>query len=122
MLITPVDFLKNFLWKYVDISVTNADVGIIKHIFCSKKYIDKTVSFMYKFHCLQPETANIFVFILLQIDSLTLRNFLKFFFVQHKKLHNTHTIKPLKSLQDLNSFIDSEHKLELLIYSIYQYF
>jgi hypothetical protein len=122
MLITPVDFLKNFLWKYVEISVTNADVIIIKHMFCSKKYTDKTVSFIYKFDCLKPETANIFVFILLQIDKLTLHNFLKFFIVQHKKLHNCHTIQPLASLQDLNSFIDTEHKLELLIYSIYQYF
>ena len=123
MLITPNDFLKNFLWKYIDISITNSDVCMLKTLFCNDmEKLNDNFDFMYKYDIISHDSANIFIFILLQINTIIRYNFLKFYLIQYKKFFKCDDLLLVKNWNELNDFIDSEKKFELFLFSIYQYF
>lgn len=124
MLITPNDFFKNFLWKYIDISITNYDVCILKTLFFNEISDKRNPSFdfMYKYDILSHESTSIFIFILLQLNTIIRYNFLKFYLIQYKKFFQCDDIYSFRNWIELNDFIDSEKKLELFLFCIYQYF
>lgn len=123
MLITPNDFLKNFLWKYIDISITNSDVCMLKTLFCNDmEKLNDNFDFMYKYDIISHDSANIFIFILLQINTIIRYNFLKFYLIQYKKFFHCDDLLLVRNWNELNDFIDSEKKFELFLFSIYQYF
>jgi hypothetical protein len=123
MLIAPNDFLKNFLWKYIDISITNSDVCMLKTLFCNDmEKLNDNFDFMYKYDIISHDSANIFIFILLQINTIIRYNFLKFYLIQYKKFFKCDDLLLVKNWNELNDFIDSEKKFELFLFSIYQYF
>lgn len=123
MLIAPNDFLKTFLWKYIDISITNSDVCMLKTLFCNDmEKPNDNFDFMYKYDIISHDSANIFIFILLQINTIIRYNFLKFYLIQYKKFFKCDDLLLVKNWNELNDFIDSEKKFELFLFSIYQYF
>lgn len=121
MLITPKDFLKQFLWKYVDISVTNSDMLILAKMIDT--YLDiNDFSFFHQYDVLDEESAKVFVFILSNIDLRTRERFLKYFEIQAIKVFNEPDIINLRNVKDASEYIDSREKVELFILSMYQYF
>lgn len=121
MLTSSTEFVKNFLWKYVDITINKTEIDMLR-----TKYTPNTViqSLFNRFNNIFYDKMDVdnYVFIISIIDECHWKNFIIFYITFARKFELLENEK-IKTIEDLDKYIDTdEQKFKLLLICLYYYF
>ena len=125
MLSTPEIFLKNYLWKNIDISINRAEnIYIYNNAYQDPDWINIFNNFKYMFD--DDSILTNYIIILSNINENILKKFLVFYLINCNN-YNVHDLKKhghhLENLEMLKDFIgNSEEKFRMFIISMHFYF
>jgi hypothetical protein len=122
MICSSGEFVNNYLWKYVDMTITKKEW---LHLTNKQVHEPIWIDFFFKFKHIFKDETDIYnySFVLSNIEETVLKNFIMFYNTNiHRCLKNNHYIK-ISTIDDLLSFIDNdEDRFKLLLISLYYYF
>lgn len=124
MLLSSSDFMKNYLWKYIDITINRTEVQQLKTNINYDQYIMDMFNRFKHIFMEQTDIEN-YVFIMSIIEPCYFDNFVIFYvaFVKKFGLADDDTLKRISTLNDLNNFVDNdEKKFKLMLLCLYYYF
>ena len=124
MLTSSTEFVKSFLWKYVDITINKSEIELLK-----SKVISNTVllNMFHRFKNIFYDKSDIenIIFIISIIEPCYWNNFIIFYmtYVRKFEVENDEEIKTIITIEDLDNFINTdEKKFKLLLICLYYYF
>lgn len=124
MVSSPEEFLKNYLWKNVDISINKAEY---RYIYRDSKKDPKWVDLFTRFRHLvsSDHIYDCYIIVLSNIDETILQQFYIYYLINCYYYDNTllDRNRVIKNISMLKDFIgDNEHKFKIFILSMHFYF
>lgn len=128
MLVSSQDFVKNYMWKYVDITINKEELKILKK---QKDYNPLIYSLFSKYQDIFVSEMDMenYLFIMSIIEDSLMNKFLIFTNTNIKRFYSNQIgkeleleSKPILTLNNLDKFIDNDDKFKLLLISLYYYF
>lgn len=121
MLTSSTEFMKSFLWKYVDLTINKTEMELLR-----TKYTPNTVieSMFERFENIFFDKMDVdnYVFIISIIEPWFWNNFVIFYITYARKLELLNNEK-INTIDDLDKYIDTnEQKFKLLLICLYYYF
>jgi hypothetical protein len=123
MICSSGEFVNNYLWKYVDMTITKAE-----RVYLTKKQVHEPlwIDFLLKFKHVFKDESDIynFSFVLSNIDEDIFKNFIVFYNTNVLRSSNTDIeFFKMTSIEDMISFIgENDENFKLLLISLYYYF
>lgn len=121
MLTSSTEFVKSFLWKYVDITINKTEMEMLRTKFTPNTVIENLFDrFKNIFHD-KMDVEN-YVFIISIIEAGHWNNFIIFYITFARKFGLLENEK-INTIEDLDKYIDTdEHRFKLLLICLYYYF
>jgi hypothetical protein len=127
MLVSSQDFVKNYMWKYVDITINKEELKILKK---QKEYNPSIHSLFSRYRDIFVSEMDMenYLFVMSIIENSLMNKFLIFTETNIKRFYFTQDStqmgkeESILTLDDLDRLIDNEDKFKLLLISLYYYF
>lgn len=121
MLTSSTEFVKSYLWKYVDITINRTEIEMLRTKYTPNLIIESLFErFKDIFHD-EIDVEN-YVFIISITERFHWNNFMIFYITFAKKFGLSENEK-ITTIGELDKYIDTdEHKFKLLLICLYYYF
>jgi hypothetical protein len=121
MLTSSTEFMKSFLWKYIDITINKSEMELLRTKY-TQNLVIKSMFERFKDIFYDEIDIDNFVFIISIIEPCYWDNFMIFYITCAIKFEMTEKYK-INTVEDLDKYIDTnERKFKLLLICLYYYF
>jgi len=121
MLTSSSEFVKNFLWKYVDITINKTEIELLRTKYTRNAVVERLFDRFKNIFYDKMDLEN-YVFIISITESCHWNNFIIFYITFARKF-NLFDNEKINTLEDLDKYIDTdERKFKLLLICLYYYF
>lgn len=122
MLSSSGDFLKCYLWKYVDISINKKDMVQLRNIIIVSEDLKELFNRFRNVLTNDLDVQN-YVFVMSQIKDNIFVSFMTFYITYYQRCLNSSDKVKINNIKELSDFICyDEEKFKFLLISLYYYF
>ncbi len=122
MICSSSEFVNNYLWKYVDMTITKKEWT---HLTTKHVHSTEWISFLSKFKHVFNEDADMFnySFVLSNIEKKYFESFMVFYTTNIQRCLKKIEHCSIKTMDELVAFVEADdEKFKLLLISLYYYF
>ena len=117
------EYLKHFLWKYIDFTINEQDIQVLKsNIVPNKKWFDVLIRFKNNY-ALNDNDLHNYAIVLSQMNDNVFKLFMIFYMINVCKYVKNSEKNTITSIEELGKYLNEDEKrFEILLISLYYYF